>query len=220
MEIGSLGVEPGLLDRALWGRSTDERRPGERVGVARCRRPSRARCAGRARRSALAAEGTRGDLALGLALRQESGGITRTSRRTGREKLSASGAPTGSSQLSRFPARAALAGSVEARGRTARLDRDWYRSFSVGRNQLPPRDRTVGGDRSGRGREGASVAKGQNSRVVVAEQVETASELLFGYEFRSGWGDRAFVTFAGINVVGLIIWAIIAVNSPTIHPWP
>jgi len=64
------------------------------------------------------------------------------------------------------------------------------------------------------------VAKGQNSRVVVAERVETASEPLFGYEFRSGWGFRAFVTFAGINVVGLIIWAIIAVNSPTIHPWP
>jgi hypothetical protein len=102
-------------------------------------------CAGRARRSAPAAEGTRGDLALCLALCQESGGITRTSRRTGREKLSASGAPTGSSQLSRFPARAALAGSVEARGRTARLDRDRYRSFSVGRNQPPPRDRPVGG---------------------------------------------------------------------------
>jgi hypothetical protein len=49
------------------------------------------------------------------------------------------------------------------------------------------------------------VAKGQNSRVV-AERVETASEPLFGYEFRSGWGFRAFVTFAGINVVGLIIW--------------
>jgi hypothetical protein len=91
-------------------------------------------CAGRARRSAPAAEGTRGDLALCLALCQESGGITRTRRRTGREKLSASGAPTGSSQLSRFPARAALAGSVEARGRTAQLDRDRYRSFSVGRN--------------------------------------------------------------------------------------
>jgi hypothetical protein len=145
MEIGSLGVERGLLDRALWGRSTDERRPGDRVGVARCRRRSRARCAGRARRSAPAAEGTRGDLALCLALCQESGGITRTSRRTGREKLSASGAPTGSSQLSRFPARAALAGSVEARGRTAQLDRDRYRSFSVGRNQPPPRDRPVGG---------------------------------------------------------------------------
>jgi hypothetical protein len=188
MEIGSLGVEPGLLDRALWGRSADERRPGERVGLARCRRPGRARCAGRARRSALAAKGTRGDLALCLALCQESGGITRTRRRTGREKLSASGAPTGSSQLSRFPARAVLAGSVEARGRTAQLDSDRYRSFSVGRNQLPPRDRPVEGDRSGRGREGASVAKGQNSRVVVAERVETASEPLFGYEFRSGLG--------------------------------
>jgi hypothetical protein len=64
------------------------------------------------------------------------------------------------------------------------------------------------------------VAKGHNSRVAVAERVETASEPLFGYEFRSGWGFRAFVTFAGINVVGLIIWKIIAVNSPTIHPWP
>jgi hypothetical protein len=56
--------------------------------------------------------------------------------------------------------------------------------------------------------------------VVVAERVETASEPLFGYEFRSGWGFRAFVTFAGINVVGLIIWAIIAIKSPTIHPGP
>lgn len=130
----ALRVELGLLERALWGRSTDERRPGERVGVARCRRSSRARCAGRARRSAPAAEGTRGDLALCLALCQESGEITRTRRRTGREKLSASGAPTGSSQLSRFPARAVLAGSVEARGWTAQLDRDRYRSFSVGRN--------------------------------------------------------------------------------------
>jgi hypothetical protein len=64
------------------------------------------------------------------------------------------------------------------------------------------------------------VAKGQNSRVVVAERVETASEPLFGYEFRSGWGFRVFVTFAGINVVGLIIWTIIAVNSPTIHSGP
>jgi len=28
------------------------------------------------------------------------------------------------------------------------------------------------------------------------------------------------VTFAGINVVGLIIWTIIAIKSPTIHPGP
>jgi hypothetical protein len=63
------------------------------------------------------------------------------------------------------------------------------------------------------------VAKGQNSRVVVAEQVETAGQPLFGYEFRYGWGFLAFVTFVGINVVGLIIWMIIAINSPTIHPW-
>jgi hypothetical protein len=49
--------------------------------------------------------------------------------------------------------------------------------------------------------------------------VETAGQPLFGYEFRYGWGFLAFVTFVGINVVGLIIWMIIAINSPTIHPW-
>jgi hypothetical protein len=64
-----------------------------------------------------------------------------------------------------------------------------------------------------------SVAKGQNSRVVVAERVETAGQPLFRYEFRYGWAFLAFVTFVGINVVGLIIWMIIAINSPTIHPW-
>ncbi|WP_448575881.1 hypothetical protein [Thermomicrobium sp.] len=63
------------------------------------------------------------------------------------------------------------------------------------------------------------MAKGQSNRVVVAERVETATEPLFGYEFRYGWGFLAFVTFVGINVVGLIIWMIIAINSPTIHPW-
>ena len=65
------------------------------------------------------------------------------------------------------------------------------------------------------------MAKGQTSRAVVEERVETAaaSQPLFGYEFRYGWGFLAFVTFVGINVLGLIIWMIIAINSPTIHPW-
>ena len=63
----------------------------------------------------------------------------------GRSAPSASGALAGSSQLSSFPERAALAGSVEARGRTARFERDRYGSFAVGRSQLPLGDRTVGG---------------------------------------------------------------------------
>ena len=63
------------------------------------------------------------------------------------------------------------------------------------------------------------MVKGQSSQVAVAERVETATEPLFGYEFRYGWGFLAFVTFVGINVVGLIILMIIAINSPTIHPW-
>lgn len=64
------------------------------------------------------------------------------------------------------------------------------------------------------------MAKGQTSQVV-EERVEgvAAQQPLFGYEFRYGWGFLAFVLFVGLNVLGLIIWMIIAINSPTIHPW-
>lgn len=65
------------------------------------------------------------------------------------------------------------------------------------------------------------MAKREQIKAAVLEQAEftAASQPLFGYEFRYGWGFLAFVTFVGINVLGFIILMIIGINSPTLHPW-
>ncbi len=79
---------------------------------------------------------------------ERSGEITRTPQRASREKrVQRIAARAGSARLSRSPARAALAGSVEARGRTARPDKDRHRSFAVGRTKFLLLDRAVGGAR-------------------------------------------------------------------------